>query len=125
MGAIYWHLTEEKKLSREAVSAALSAWEIIELKNQGRVVGEVMKSGKEIHVALDTAYRHGRGFSRKNIIDVLGRLLAEETFLVTKLARGDENHGRFAKRLGFEKVRSDEDFDYYWLGSSPYLRASK
>lgn len=120
MGAILKHLIEDGGIPHQQAVSALGEWEIVPIVRSGAEVGEVMRQGKEVHVAINKEYRNS-AFSKKNIKDVLGTMLEREKFLTTKLPSGDERR-KFVERFGFVLTRSDNGIDYFWLESSPYLR---
>ena len=119
---IHHYLINDCGLNPVEVAEALKGWEIIPCKDGDEVVGEVMLRGSEIHVAFSRNYR-GKGiFKRRDKVRAFFQsLLDQRKFLTTKSRPGDSTEP-FIKKLGFVKVRTDKQFNYWWLDKAPFAK---
>ena len=88
---------------------------------RGEHVANLHRIGSEIHLEHLVARKW---MTRALIHEHLGPALEILGFLTTRVPRDDTTNRRFIERLGFEKTWSDDQFDYYMLGSLPFSRTS-
>lgn len=97
----------------------MKGWDIRPIMDEEVKVGEVMLKGSEIHVASSRTFR-GKGLfkKREKVQAFFKALLDEKKFLTTRSLKGDSTEP-FIRRLGFMKVKSDNQFNYWWLDRLP------
>lgn len=122
MGAILDHLIKEHGATMAEAKAALSGWELRPIENNGVVIGEIMLSENEVHMALN--YSEQKKTGRRGLLyKYINALLDEKGFLVTRLFKGDP-YKRKIERLGFTLTHSDSSYDYFWMNAKPLNEAT-
>jgi GNAT superfamily N-acetyltransferase len=87
----------------EAFIRSLEDWAVEPIRVNGEIVGAIMINGPEIHVEVIRKGR-GRWLSRRLIRSVLGRVMAEHGYALTRVNHGEEWGHEFVGRLGFEPM---------------------
>jgi hypothetical protein len=72
--------------------------------------------GSEVHFIVDVAWRC-KAIQKDRLITFLKDLLDQAGYLTTRVQRDRYAQARFVRRLGFTKTWSDDNFDYFFLGS--------
>jgi hypothetical protein len=121
MSAILEHLVKDVGVTVEQAKAAMAAWEIRPMVFRGVQVGELMIKNNEVHFALNPECRKVMG--RKQLMfEVVTSLLSEKKFLVTRLFK-NAKEAALVEAFGFAKIRSDDNYDYYWMNEGDPIRA--
>lgn len=95
--------------------AAPNGWEIVRSPCGGCVAA---LKGTEIHVEI----QHPGTVKRDATRAFLAPLIAREGFLTTRCPLNDFRSDRFIRAIGFEKLWSDETFNYYMLDRIPFTK---
>ncbi|HYN54414.1 MAG TPA: hypothetical protein VES38_06890 [Methylotenera sp.] len=113
MSLILDHLVEDHGFTLDEAKFSLIGWELRPMMQDKRQVGEIMIQNNEAHFALDKSFRKrmGRGKLFGRLLD---DLLSEKGFIVTKLFINDKMKA-LIELMGFRKIRTDGEFDYFWL----------
>jgi hypothetical protein len=113
MSIVLEHLVKEQGFTIEQAKYALMGWELRPIKRGGLQMGELMIKNNEVHFALKEDARRVMG--RVQLLRrVLGELLEEKGFIVTKLYPHSKE-AALVKAFGFTKTSSDGTYDYYWM----------
>lgn len=117
-------LRKGTSVSKPQLLKELADWEVVPAEVDGQHVATAILKGPEIHFALVPGWRPQVCY-RGAIKAFLGPLLERYGFLTTRVLFGRTAQKAFIRRLGFEKTWSDENFEYYMLGSVPFERKSQ
>lgn len=116
---IYDSVKDRTEMTLEQFANALKDWEFIELKQDGKVFGVVMKKENELHVSFDGVPK----FSiRKFIKDTIGKVIENYGFAVTSVTKGNEKGLEFCKRFGYVQTSEDATKIYMKCDRCNYVR---
>lgn len=97
-------------------------WDVIPGVIDGEHVATAIIKGTEIHFAIVPSWRR-RVITRRRAKDFLNPLLERRGYLTTRVLLSSEEKKRFVERIGFTPTWSDQYFQYYLLGHSPFARS--
>lgn len=101
---IYNSVKDRTEVSLEQFANALKDWELIELMQDNKLFGVVMKKENELHVSFDGVPK----FSiRKYIKQTIGKVIDNYGFAITSVTKGNEKGLKFCKRFGYVQIGED------------------
>lgn len=97
--SIYESVKSRVSFDFDEFQRRLTAWEVVPLKQEKKIIGGVLIRDNELHVG----YEHRPTASiLRHIKATLGRLLTQFGSVITMVDETNENGLRFCQRLGFD-----------------------
>lgn len=124
LGPIIDALRKGTSVSKPQLLKELADWEVVPAEANGQHVATAILKGPEIHFAVGPCW-NPRLCQRGALQEFLRPLFDRHGFLTTRIEFSRTAQKAFIRRLGFEKTWSDENFEYYMLGSVPFERKSQ
>lgn len=114
---IYESVKDGLALSLDAFMHTTDDWEFLPVTEDGQMIGAVMRRENEVHVGF---VRQGR-FIRGHIRRILGDVLAAYGFAVTMVRKSNKRGLRFCERLGFQKIKEENDIVFMTCTRCKYV----
>lgn len=91
--------------------SSLDGWTVRTAQRDGEDCGFVLTAGPEIHILPLVP---GKSISRRNIIEHVGKLLAQFGYVTTRVPLAETDH-RLRTALGFEHAWDDAQCSYWCM----------